>query len=172
MIKIYTARGMTHRIKEEVVQEAADDATWLRSAGFTVLCPVERENVEPTKQVLRSSRKAMESYWPEDKRMIREAHVVFDMSPHLNSEGTKHELGYARYFLWMPVVRIFPYGKLPISSSVARFEDDYICDSLEEATEYVYRTHGTWFKRFVWRLNMYKRCRLKALVYEIMGWFK
>lgn len=171
MIKLYLARSMTGRIKEDVVAEAKRDAEFLSKAGFAVLCPVIAENVKPTKEHLLSSRKAMESYWPRDKEMIREAHVVLDMTPHLNSEGVKHELGYARYALWKPVVRVFPTGKLPVASSVAYFEDDSIVDSLPEAVEYIYRVHGSWFNRFTWRIRMLNRSLGKWLLYQA-GEFK
>lgn len=171
MIKIYAARSMTGRVKEHVVAEAKQDKEFLERAGFQVLCPVSAEGVQPTKQVLLSSKKAMDSFWPRDKQMIRESHVVFDMTPSFNSEGVKHELGYARYALWKPVVRIFPIGKLPPRSSVAFYEDDCLCDSLLEAVEYVYRVHGTKLKRFNWRIKMLNRCLLKWLWYQI-GEFK
>jgi len=35
-----------------------------------------------------------------------------------------------------------PTGNIPPLSSVAHFEDDYICDSKEEALEYIYRVHA------------------------------
>ena len=170
MIKVYLARSMTGRVKEDVVKEAKLDKEFLEKAGFEVLCPVEKEGVEATKQVLRSSKKAMDEYWPKDKQMIREAHLVFDMSPTMNSEGVKHELGYARYFLYRPIVRVFPSGKLPINSSVAYFEDDFICDSLLEAVEYTLRVHGSKLKRFKWRLSLYNRCILKMIVYWFQSW--
>src|SRR6266850_4363718 len=154
MIKLYLARSMTGRIKEDVVAEASKDKEFLEKAGFAVLCPVEKEGVPATKQILLSSKKAMDAYWPKDKEMIREAHVLVDMSPHMNSEGVKHELGYGRYNLWKPVVRVFPTGKLPPQSSVAWFEDDYVCDSMIWAIEYILRVHGTMFKRIIWRLKM------------------
>lgn len=166
-LKLYLCRGMTGRIKEEIVKEATEDKQWLEKAGFEVLCPVVSENVQPTQEVLRSSKKAMDVFWKRDKAMIREAHVIFDMSPHLNSEGVKHELGYARYCLWKPIVRVFPLGKLPLPSSVARYEDDNICDSLEEAIEYTLRVHGTLFKRLKWRLTMLNRCLPKWILFQI-----
>lgn len=172
MINIYMARSMTGRVKEEVVAEAKKDKEFLEKSGLMVLCPVIEEGVKPTQEKLLSSKKAMDSFWPRDKQMIREAHVVFDNSPHLNSEGVKHELGYARYNLWKPVVRIFPTGKLPPKSSVSFYEDDYICDSLEEAVEYVLRKHGTWKKRFKWRWDMINRCLPKWLKYQIQEWVK
>lgn len=171
MVKVYLARAMSHRIKEEVVAESKADKEFLEKAGFEVLCPVSKENVPATKQILLSSRKSMENYWPEDKRMIRESHVIFDMSPNFNSEGVKHEIGYARYCLWKPVIRIFTSGQLPLSSSVARFEDDFICDSLIEAVEYTLRVHGSLSKRFNWRMKMLLRCLPKWIWYQL-GEFK
>jgi len=162
---------MTGRIKEEVVLEAIQDKEFFEKVGFKVLCPVIAENVQPTKQVLCSSKKAMDKFWPRDKEMIREVHVVVDMTPGLKSEGVAHELGYARYNLWKPVVRIYPENKLPFPSSVAWFEDDYICDSKIEAVEYILRVHGTLFHRLIWRLKMLNRSLIKWLIYQL-GEFK
>lgn len=167
MIKIYAARSMTGRVKEDVVAEATADKKFLEQTGITVLCPVIAEGVPSTKQVIMSSKKAMDAFWPRDKEMIREANLVFDMSPGMNSEGVKHEIGYARYALWKPVVRVFPTGHLPLPSSVARFEDDFICDSLLEAVEYCHRVHGSFLKRTKWRLNMLNRSLLKWIWYQM-----
>lgn len=169
-IKVYTARSMSFRVKEEVVAEALKDRQFLVSSGFVVLCPVEKEEVPSTKQILLSSKKAMLGYWPADKKMIEESHVLFDMSPQMKSEGVAHEIGYARYFLYRPIVRVYPAGKLPTPSSVAWFEDDFICDSLEEAVEYVYRVHGTLWKRLKWRIALYSRCLPKMVSCWIRSW--
>ncbi len=172
MIKLYLARGMTGRVKEDVVHEAFLDKDFFDKAGFITLCPVMEEGIEPTQQTIRSSKQAMDKYWFRDKQMIREANVVIDMTPHLKSEGVAHEVGYARYNLWKPVVRVFPLGKLPIRGSVCRYEDDYICDSLEEATEYILRVHGTYFKRLKWRLQLINRCFPKWLYYQLKEFLK
>ena len=170
MVKVYLARSMSFRVKEEVVAEAKRDKEFLEKAGLVVNCPVEKEEVPSTKQVLLSSKKAMLEYWPQDKKMIEDSHVLFDMSPHMKSEGVAHEVGYARYFLYRPIVRVYPHGKLPITSSVAWFEDDLIVDSLEEAVEYVYRVHGTLAKRLKWRFQLYMRCLPKMIRCWIGGW--
>lgn len=170
MVKIYSARSMTGRIKEEVVGEAQTEKAFLEKAGFVVLCPVEKENVPATKQVLLSSKKAMLEFWPADKKMIEECDVLFDMTPERKSEGVAHEVGYARYFLFRPVVRVYPKGKLPPPSSVAWFEDDAIVDSLEEAMEYTLRVHGTIWKRIKWRLSLYNRCLPKMIKVFIRSW--
>lgn len=167
MLKIYAARGMTGRVKEEVVAEAAADRAVFAAHEVIVLDPVSAEGVEATKEVLRSSKKAMDDYWPRDKQMIREAHVVFDMSPHLNSEGVKHEIGYARYTLWKPVIRVFPKGQLPFKSSVAFYEDDAIHDSLEEALKHTKEKYGTWQKRFKWRWKLLNRCLFRWVIFQL-----
>lgn len=166
-LTLYLARAMSHRVKEDVVKEAVADKEFFERAGFRVNCPVEKENIPSTKQVLLASKKALLTFWPQDKKLIREAHVFVDMSPTYNSEGVKHELAYARFCLWKPVVRVFPSGKLPIGSSVAYLEDDYVCDSLEEAVEYVYRVHGSWVKRFNWRIRMLNRCLVRWTWFQL-----
>lgn len=169
-IIVYNARSMTGRVKKDVVAEAKADKLFLEQAGFTVLCPVEKEEVPATDQVLISSRKAMEDYWPKDKRMIEECDVLFDLTPERKSEGVAHELGYARYFLYRPVIRVYREGKLPVASSVAYFEDDYVTDSLVDAVEYTLRMHGTRWKRIKWRFNLYARCLPKMVKIWFSSW--
>ncbi len=169
-MKIYLARSMSGRVKQEVVNDATADKNFLEQAGFSVLCPVVTEGVENTKDVLQASKSDMMTFWTRDKEMIREANIVFDMSPNRKSEGVAHELGYARYSLWKPVVRVYPVGKLPPSASVAFFEDDYICDTLVEAIEYSLRVHGTFYKRVKWRANMLNRCLLKWIINQVKEW--
>ncbi len=170
MLKVYAARGMSNRVKEEVVNEAAIDRAIMAGYGVLVLDPVAAEGVESTKEVLRSSKKAMDTYWSRDKEMIREANVVFDLTPHLNSEGVKHEIGYARYNLWKPVVRVFPKGQLPFQSSVARYEDDALFDDLHEAIKFALDKFGTWQKRFKWRASLLFRCLPRWAMFQIQEW--
>ena len=172
MLIVYLCRAMSHRVKEDVVFEADKDRKFFADAGLKVNCPVEKENIPATKQTLLASKKALKFYWPEDKRMVTEAHVILDMSPQFNSEGVKHELGYSRYCLWKPIVRVFPKGELPIGSSVAYLEDDYICDSNEEALEYILRVHGTRIKRLKWRFKMLNRCLPKWIGYQLLEFFR
>jgi len=170
-IKLYLCRGMSGRIKSDVVSESKTDKQFFERAGFKVLCPVAEENVKPSKQVLMASKDEISIYWKRDKKMIREAHILLDMTPHLNSEGSKHEIGYGRYNLWKPVIRVFPEGKIPPDSSIAHFEDDAVVDTREFAVEYILRVHGTFYKRLKWRLSMLNRCLLKWLIFQA-GEFK
>lgn len=151
---LYLARGMSGRIKSEVVKEAKADVYFFRYYGYKVNCPVEVEQVENTHTKLQASVKEMDAYWKRDKELIRNSNVVLDMTPHLNSEGVKHELGYARYCLWKPVVRIFPKHKKPPIANVAFYEDDYITEYLEDAAFKIDQWFGSRHKRFVWRLKM------------------
>lgn len=169
-LRCYVARAMTGRVKEEVVNEAHEDKVILEKAGFEVLCPVITENVSATKEVLRASKKAMDVYWQRDKAMIRDAHIVFNMSPHMPSLGVIREHGYARYNLWKKVLSIFPKGKIPSQAAICHYEDDYVTDSLDDAIKEAYRTHGTWQKRFKWRFNMLNRCLGKWLLHQLGEW--
>ena len=170
--KCYVARAMTGRVKEEVVLEAQADKELLEKAGFEVLCPVIAENVPATKEVIRSSKKAMDQYWPRDKEMIREAHVVFNMSPNSPSLGVIREHGYARYHLWKKVISVFPEGKLPMKAAVCNYEDDFVTDSLIIGIGDALRTHGTYWSRLKWRIGIYKRSWLRAKYYRLMEWFR
>lgn len=169
-VRVYVARAMTGRIKEEVVQEALVDKNFLENAGIEVLCPVSSEGVQATKEVLKSSKKAMDEYWPRDKAMIREADVVLNMSPDKPSLGVIREHGYARYCLWKKTISVFPKGKVPMKAAVCHYEDDFVTDDLFDAVGEIYRTHGTFFKRLKWRLKMLNRSLPKWLKHQIGEW--
>jgi hypothetical protein len=45
------------------------------------------------------------------------------------------------------------------------------CDTLvRRAAKELDRLYGTWWKRTKWRIAMYRRCRIKALIDEVRGW--
>lgn len=170
MIKVYVARAMTGRIKEDVVREAKADKLYLESLGFTVLDPVTSEGVEETKDALLSTKEVMDIYWPRDKQMIRDAHVVFNMSPHLPSLGVMREHGYARYHLWKKTITVFQHAKMPAEGAICYYEDDLVTDTLEKAAQDALRTHGTFWKRCKWRIALYFRCLPKALWHHLKEW--
>lgn len=169
-IKVYVARAMTGRIKEDVVREAKADKAYLEDLGFTVLDPVTSEGVEETKDVLLSAKEVMDVYWPRDKQMIRDAHVVFNMSPHLPSLGVMREHGYARYHLWKKTITVFQHTKMPAEGAICYYEDDLVTDTLEKAAHDALRTHGTLWKRCKWRAALYIRCIPKAVWHHIKEW--
>lgn len=171
MIKCYNCRAMTGLIASEVVEQAQKDKEILEKNGFTVLCPVISEKVRKTNNTIKSSKDKMDSYWPRDKQMIREANIIFNFSPNLPSLGVIREYGYARYFLWKKVISIFPKGNLPNEGAICYYEDDYVTDSLDDAIKEAIKTHGTWSRRFWWRVRLFKRCFWKFIWYQILQWF-
>lgn len=171
MVKIYLAHGMTGRAGTEVVQESEKALEVFSRYGIQVLDPVTAEKVKPSKKAINTDYKTLDGYWKRDKEMIREAHVLVDITPERKSEGVAHEIGYARYFLWKPVIRVYPKGQVPSNLSVAYFENDFIVDDLDVAARYIDRMYGTWFKRFIWRIQLYRRSWIKASFYKLKEWF-
>lgn len=172
MIRAYTARQMTGLLWADIVTQAAEDVALLSDYGIHALDPVLAEveqlgSIPPGR--VGDEKVDLTHHWRRDKRMIRHAHVLIDLSPEAKSEGIAHEIGYARYFLWRPIVRVFRKGPAP-SVSIAFFEDDVICESLEDAAELIHLFWGTWWRRARWRTKMYARSRLKALWYELASW--
>ena len=170
-IVVYTARAMTGFIKADVVKAAKEANEFLEKAGFLVLDPVTSEGVKPTRAKLQSTEKEMNRYWPRDLEMVREAHVVFDFSPHMPSLGVIREHGYGQYGLLKKVISIFPEGKLPPAGAACYYEDAYVTDSLIDAIQEAYRTHGTFWKRTKWRVS-----RLPVVLrnewHRLQEWFR
>lgn len=170
MIVCYNARAMTGLKASEVVKQAKKDKRFLEQMGFTVLCPVVTENVRSANRAIQAQKESMDEYWPRDKAMIRQAHVVFNFSPHMPSLGVIREHGYARYHLWKKVISVFPQGAIPRQGAVCHYEDDYVTDSLVNAAYEALRTHGTFWKRIKWRLGVYRRSWLKAIYHRLGEW--
>lgn len=156
-VKIYAARGMSGRDQATVVQEAFEDKMEFEENGIRVLCPVEKERVKSIHKKLSSDTKHMKLYWPADKDLIKQAHVYVNFTPHLNSIGAWHELGFARYFLYKPCVLIFPDGELPSPGNISFFEDDVVVDSHTEAMRIIKARWGTPLKRLKWRIKLLKK---------------
>lgn len=170
MTKIYTAQKMTGRDQAEMVNMAKKAKKVFEGAGIKVLDPVLEEHVKPTNEVLVDKPLSLlKDYWKRDKQMIREAHVVVDLTPESKSEGVAHEIGYARYNLWKPVVRVYSGDSKP-ASMIAIFEDDLIVHSLEEAAVQIQKYWGSWLKRALWRLGLMNRCLPRWICYQIGEW--
>lgn len=169
-MKVYTAGAMTGLSGEELVERSLRVGQVLSDHGITVLDPVACEGVKPTSAPTQASFQDLKVFWKRDKALIREAHVIFDITPERKSEGVSHELGYARYFLWKPVVRVYMSGGMPLQANVVYFEDDVIVSTLDDACHAALDLWGTPWKRLKWRLVLYKRCLLKALYYKGKEW--
>jgi hypothetical protein len=170
MIKIYTATKMTGRDKKEMVETALHNKKIFNSYGITVLDPVLEEHVKAVKgPLLDTPMNLLKDYWKRDKQMIRDAHVVVDTTPEQKSEGSAHEIGYARYALWKPVVRMYSTSDKPLSM-IVYFEDDLIVHSPEEAAVQIVKYWGTWHKRFLWRIGLFNRCFARWCWYQLKEW--
>lgn len=169
-MRVYTAGAMTGLSGTELVERSLLVGQILSDNGIEILDPVACEGVKPTDKPTQASHADLTGFWKRDKELIRRSHVVFDITPEKKSEGVSHEIGYARYFLYKPVVRVYMNGGMPTTASVAYFEDDILCNSLQAACSLSLQYWGTWWKRFKWRASLYNRTLLKSWAYAIQAW--
>lgn len=162
-VSIYSARSMTGRVQKDVVEESQQDRLTFEEHGIKVFCPVQAEHIKPANKKLLSTKEQMDIYWFRDKKMIRHADVFVDCTPHLKSQGVEREAGYARYFLFKPIVRIFPADKLPAPGNICFYEDDLIVTDIDDAAKQIKDLWGTPRKRLQWKLSLVKRCILNYL---------
>ncbi len=169
MLKVYIAHAMTGRTGAELLKETeivhleAEILELTAGAKITLLDPVVAEGVTADDERLANPDDKLAVYWRRDKAMIREAHVLIDLTGPAKSEGVAHEIGYARFGLWKPVLRVWP----KLGPSVARFEDDVIAENSFLALAEAYRRWGTRKQRVLWRLNMLRRSLGKWLKYQL-----
>lgn len=153
-IKIYTCQRMTGRYQDDMRVEADMLVRVLANYGFVALNPVIEEKVPYVHEVLPvGDPEVLHRYWRRDKEMIREADVILDYDTQGKSDGTNNEVGYARFCLWKPVVRIWtgPGG------AISKIEDDLIVPSLTEAIQVIFQRWGTYEKLGAWREEMWWR---------------
>ena len=164
MIKIYTCQAMTGRYCDEMRNEAEMLKRVLGNYGFDILNPVLEENV-PNEHVLLENVpvEKLEQYWRRDKEMIREADIVIDYKTQNRSDGSNKEVGYNRFCLWKPTVRVWdgPGGL------ISRIEDDCVVAKLTDALELINEKWGTYEKLGKWRLGLFERCFPNWLQYQI-----
>jgi hypothetical protein len=169
-VRVYAAGGMTGISGEDLVARSFHVGQVLSDYKIEVLDPVQCEGVTATATPTQASYKDLLVFWNRDKEMIRRAHVVFDLTPERKSEGVSHEIGYARYFLYKPVVRVYMNGGMPSRASVAYLEDDVLARSLEEACEIALDLWGSPWKRLKWKLDQLNRCLLKSVWHKGKEW--
>lgn len=160
---MYVAHRMTGRMQDELVQEAALTTRVLENFGFEVLDPIVEEKVREIHEPLDAGTTGphvLEQYWRRDKEMIREADLLLDYNTVNKSDGAITEVGYARFCLWKPVIRILPEGGFAIS----RLEHDFISHSLVDAVNLMVERFSTYEKLREWRQAMWDRCFQKWLV--------
>lgn len=172
-IVVYTAVRMTGRSKAAMVKEAEEAVAVLSKYGIKVISPVLAEGIKSEHEILRAiSDEQLAVEWKKDKQFVRDCHVVLDLSSasKLRSEGSVHELAYARYALFKPCIRLFPKGLGP---SVTKLEDSVIVQSLDEAGIEIVTRWGTRTQRILWRIKeriFWKWLRLLRL--QFFGFFR
>jgi hypothetical protein len=95
--------------------------------------------------------------------MIREADVLLDYKTQNMSDGSNKEVGYNRFCLWKPTVRVWT-GK---GALISRIEDDLVIPTLAEAMDIINEKWGTYEKLGVWREEMWNRCYKKWYSYQM-----
>lgn len=162
-VRCYVAHAMTGRSGNELLAESAEVKKVLERHGIEPLDPVITENVKKTHKPLHNNGETLKRYWARDKKMIREAHVLLDITGPAKSEGVAHEIGLARYGLWKPVIRVYEH----LGPSIARIEDDYIARNVEDAARMIEANWGTFWKRLVWRLKLLNRCLPRFILWQL-----
>lgn len=163
MIKIYTCQKMTGRYCDEMLKEAEMLKRVLNNYGFEILNPVLEEGIANEHVLLENvSADKLEHYWKRDKEMIRESDILLDYMTQNKSDGSNKEVGYNRYCLWKPTVRVWvgPGGL------ISRFEDDIVIPNLVDALNLIKDKWGTYEKLGQWRTEMWNRCYPKWLNYQ------
>lgn len=167
MTRVYVAHALTGRDADDVLRESMTAYWAMKSYGVTAIDPAVEEGVKPGQGTLQTPLETLRGYWKRDKALIRSCHVLLDLTGQLKSAGVEQEIGYMRFFLWRPVVRVWPGLS---DSSIARFEGDVVVGNIEAAAALIAANWGTPWKRLWWRMKMYFRSRLRALAYEAGGW--
>lgn len=172
-IVVYTAVRMTGRSKASMVKEAEEVVATLSKYGIEVISPVLAEGIKSEHEILQAiSEEQLAIEWRKDKQFVRDCHVVLDLSSasKFRSEGSIHELAYARYALFKPCMRLFPNGLGP---SVTKLEDSVIVQTLDEAGIEILKRWGTRYQRIMWRIeNRIFWKWLKLLRLQFFGLFR
>jgi hypothetical protein len=154
MIKAYTSQRMTGRYCDEMLVEAQMLVRVLGNYGITALNPVLEEHIPNEHIVLpHVSSETLERYWQRDKEMIREADILIDYKTQNLSDGSNKEVGYSRWCLWKPTIRVWD-GK---GALISRIEDDLVVPNLLDAISVINERWGDYEKLGKWRMDMLQK---------------
>lgn len=162
-IKVYLAQRMTGLYCDDLLRSATEASQLLEKAGFTVLSPVIEEGV-PNKHIkLVNTLGRLRLYWKRDKELLREAHIMLDLDSQGKSDGVNVEMGYTRFFLYKPLIRVHPN----LGCTISRIEYDCVTDSIDKAIQVMKQRWGSRRKLLLWRLRMLYRCTPKIVAMQI-----
>jgi hypothetical protein len=169
-VRVYAAQQMTG-VKQCVIYRRNWYCTnVLQKYCITVLSPVTEEGVKASNRKMdQPSQTQLAMYWRKDKFLIKNSHVLLDITGPSKSQGLLHEIGLSRYFLFKPIVRVM---KLK-GPSIAIEEDDLCVSTVEEAANLIIKEFGTPWKRLKWKFKLFFRCilpYLKTRLFWLFDW--
>lgn len=170
MLQVYVACSMTGQDQATLVRTAEQITDVFCRAGIQIFHPVLAEHIASKHSSLKASPITLPSKWRMDKEAIERSFVLVDASADIKSEGREHEVGFMRYCLWRPVVRISPRHVNDGYYSIAVLEDDIIVGTPEEACQVILENWGTWWKRRFWQIKIHNRCIVRFIKRHLKGW--
>lgn len=156
MIKAYTCQSMTGRMCDEMIVEARMLERVLGNYEIEILNPVLAElEYIPNEHILlpHVPEETLRKFWYMDKQMIRDADILIDYKTQNKSDGSNNEVGYNRFCLWKPTIRVWDGP----GALISRMEHDIIVPNLIEAVKLIQEKFGTYEKLKAWRLDMLSR---------------
>lgn len=154
MIKAYTSQRMTGRYCDEMLVEAQMLVRVLGNYGIKALNPVLEEKISNEHVLLPNvPEETLARFWKRDKEMIRESDILIDYLTQNMSDGSNNEVGYNRWCLWKPTIRVWN-GK---GALISRMEDDMVVPNLIDAIGLITEKFGTYEKLKAWRIEMLSR---------------
>jgi len=165
MITAYTCQSMTGRMCDEMIVEARMLERVLRNYGIRILNPVLAELAFiPNEHVIlpHVPTDILEKFWKMDKVMIKEADVIIDYKTQNKSDGSNNEIGYNRWCLWKPTVRVWEGP----GALISRMEYEVIVPTLNDAIDVINDKWGSYEKLGAWRTEVLKRSFPKWIDYQ------
>lgn len=154
-IKLYCCHRMAGRDMSDLVKEAARTTRVIENYGFEVCDPIIMEKIPNVSEILTQlSEEQLRQRWKEDKTAIKDADVILEYMGCNKSDGCNVEVGYGRFCLFKPVIRVWPNATM----SISKIEYDHIVPSLIDAMELIKEKYGTYEKLGKWREAMWQRC--------------
>ena len=154
MISAYTSQRMTGRFCDEMLVEAQMLVRVLGNYNIRALNPVLEEQI-PSEHILLPMvpEETLARFWRRDKEMIRESDILIDYLTQNMSDGSNNEVGYNRWCLWKPTVRVWN-GK---GALISRIEDDIVVPTLLDAIQLINEKWPTPEALGQWRTEMLER---------------
>lgn len=163
VIKAYTTQRMTGRFCDEMILEAEMLVRVLGNYEIQALNPVLEEKL-PNEHVILENvpLEKLERFWRRDKEMIRESDILIDYLTQNLSDGSNKEVGYNRFCLWKPTIRVWN-GK---GALISRIEDDVVVPTLIDAINLIKEKYSTYEQLGEWRTAMLERSYPKWVEYQ------